>query len=265
MRAWGLASAMLAGAIGCGEGATQMPMARPPTTLVARPTAGVLPRGQVTSDWRVMDDGTLLATVSAGVLGRVMVGISYGGTGVIGRGAVDWNRWPGVQAKLLLVEESHRLPALAVGIDTQGRGRHGVTVDAASDRNRYDLKSPGAFVVLSRNWALLGDLSLHGGVLYSLERADGDADPSVWVGIEKSVGPTLAAVAEYDLAFNDNRRDGGDRGYLHAGVRWQVVSRFLVELDVTNLLRHGSVGPSGGPVERPSPSRELRIAYCEMF
>jgi hypothetical protein len=86
----------------------------------------------------------------------------------------------------------------------------------------------------------MGDLSLHGGINYSLERGDDDTDPSVFVGIEKTIGSAFSAVGEYDLALNDTNQDalGRGRGYLNVGLKASLGKGLTLGLNLKDLLRN---------------------------
>jgi len=90
------------------------------------------------------------------------------------------------------------MPAIAVGFDSQGYGRF------FHKEERYLVKSRGFYAVASKNWELLGPLSLHGGVSYSLENKT-DHNPTAFVGFIKSLANVIQVAAEFDLASNDNQ------------------------------------------------------------
>lgn len=185
-----------------------------PRFIIDFPTAGILPHGFFSVDMEYFRFGGALATFTVGAFDRLAAGCSYGGSELIGSESPSWNSVPGVHLKLRVLDESFSLPAIALGFDSQGKEEY---VDSLS---RYAIKSPGVYIVASKNYSALGFLSLHAGVNYSLERADGDKDPNVFVGAEKTLGPFLSIVAEYDFAVNDshNRSLGSGEGYLNGGV-----------------------------------------------
>ncbi len=207
-------------------------------------------------EMRLMPDGGLLGNALIGLTGRFLLGVSYGGTGIIGEDSVSWNPEPGVHAKYRIIEETNQLPALAVGFNSQGYHRY------LEGPQRYEIKSSGFYAVISKNYQFLGNLGLHAGINYSLETGDGDRDPNLFVGLDKDLGEELALLLEYDTAINDNQT--GDvavsrrRGFLNAGVRWTFSRNFHLEFDVNNLLRNKQ--RTG-----VTPSRELKIAYMEYF
>jgi hypothetical protein len=206
-----------------------------PRYLVDIPTAGMLAKGSYALDVDFYQEGGVLLSFTVGVFNRLSLGLSYGGSRLIGSDDPSMNRLPGVNVKVRLLEESIMLPALALGFDSQGRDGY------LKDLSRYVIKSPGFYAALSKNYALLGFFSIHGGVNYSLERADGDRDINVFAGVEKTVGPAISLVAEYNLGVNDSHGEaiGKGRGYLNGGVRWSLGSGLTLGVNLKDLIKNG--------------------------
>lgn len=220
--------------------------------LIDMPTAGILERGYVGVTSDILPDGVLIVAIEAGVFENVSFGISYGGANLIGSGKVDWYKWPGVNIKARLLNESVLVPAVAIGFDSQGKGKY------IKDDSRYQIKSPGFFAAVSKNFNFLGYLSLHGTVNYSLEGSDGDNFVDLRVGIEKTLGSAFSAILEYDFAFNDNKNSvyGEGKGYLNAGIRWSVGDGFSLGFDLRDILSNRSWSPH-------SADRALKIEFIK--
>lgn len=224
-----------------------------PLKVVDMPTAGTLMRGSFRANIDVYPSGGILTGFSAGIMDRFMFGISYGGTNIIGAGNIQWNKQIGANIRYRLFEEDYILPAILIGYDSQGYGAY---VDST---RRYMNKSMGIFASASKNFEFLGILGIHGGINYSFEHNDGDKDPNIFIGLEKSLNPELTLVAEYDFAFNDDgdRSIGQGKGYLNAGLKWIFAGKLEISFIAKDILenRKGSTGIS----------REIRIAYAEIF
>ena len=205
-----------------------------PTMVIDKPTAGMLRRADYSITTDFFQRGGMLVGIQVGLFDRFSFGISYGGTDIIGPNKIEMNPLPGVKAKLRLVQESAMTPAIAIGFDSQGKEPY---VDSLS---RYTIKSPGFFAVASKNYSLLGNLSLHGGINYSLENKDGDKDMNVYVGAEKSLGDILSVLAEYDFAVNDNntRAIGRGRGYFNLGFRLSAGEGLMIGFDLKNVTQN---------------------------
>jgi len=206
-----------------------------PRTIVDKPTAGILRAGALALDVDLFEHGGLLAGVSIGFLDRALIGVSYGGSGLVGGDSPTMNDVPGMQLKVRVLDESRTVPAVALGFDSQGRGAY----DPSQDR--YTFKSPGVYAVVSKNSDFLGYLTLHAGANYSLEKGDGDDDLNVYAGADKTIGGALSLTAEYDFALNDNDHDarGKGRGYLNAALRWSIGSGLTLSAILQDLLQNG--------------------------
>ncbi|MBI5464030.1 MAG: hypothetical protein HY966_03630 [Ignavibacteriales bacterium] len=231
-----------------GDGATAEPL-----MLVDKPTAGMLKRGSYEVASNFFQQGGVLVGLSVGVFEQFMFGISYGGTDIIGHEQIRMNPAPGVSVKLRLFNESSLMPAIALGFDSQGKE----PFLSADSLQRYTIKAPGAFISASKNYALLGNLSLHGGLNFTTERNDGDKDMNAYVGIEKSIGKDISLLAEYDLAFNDDQVIGKGKGYLNLAFRWSWGKGLVVGFDLKNIIKNQDNVTIG--------NRTLQIDYIGTF
>jgi len=229
------------------------------TELVDAPTAGLPGKGAYSLSLRMQPYGGLLGGITIGLAERLALGMSYGGTGIIGYGTPDWNAQVGVQARVRLLDESYVAPAIAIGFDSQGFGAF-----YRDPYERYDIKSRGFYAVASKNYIFLGKLGFHAGANYSLERRDDQKVVDFYAGLEKGLSPELSFLADYDFAFNDNKKDSlfGENkgGYLNAGVRWTYAERLSIEFDMKNLFRNGMEGTDWGRI-----GRTFKIAYLDHF
>jgi hypothetical protein len=222
-------------------------------SLIDMPTAGVLEKGFVGMTNDILPSGVLISKLEAGVFDNISFGISYGGANIIGAGDPRWYKWPGVNIRFRLFNESTLIPAVAMGFDSQGKGEY---FDSTS---RYEIKSPGFYAAVSKNFELLGYLSFHGAVNYSLETKDGDNFINVSVGFEKTIGPDFSVVGEYDFAFNDNNSIeafGSGNGYLNMGIRWALGDGFTLGFDLRDLLDNKKWSPG-------SADRAIKIEYIK--
>lgn len=239
------------------------PSINPPALLIDVPTAGLTGRGEVETRGRVFPGGGIDLRVDFGLGDRVAVGAGFGGVQVIGDGRPEWYPGPGLALKVRLLEENWTLPALAVGIDTRGAGFWD------EDRDRFQFKSRGAYLVASKNYSFLGDLALHGGASRSLE-ADDDGDVTGFAGVEKSLGTWMGLAVEYDLATNDNVEDGvygKGRGYVNAALRVRPDPRLEVRLVIRDMLDNTELADPrlSDVVADEGWGREVGLSYFATF
>ncbi len=216
--------------------------------LVDCPTAGLLMSAGYQMDLTVEPEGGSIFTLRIGFLDRFVIGFSYGGSEIIGSGQPDWNPRVEFNARVRVLDEALVAPAVAAGFNSQGSGRY-----TESD-GRYQIKSKGFYAVAGKHIDFLGSLGLHGGINYSLERADETA-MDFFVGVEQILADQFSIMLEYDLALDDNRPDDGygkGGGYLNCGVRWLVQEGFSLDLILKNL---------NGNTDDPGVQRGVRISY----
>lgn len=219
--------------------------------LIDMPTAGILEKGVVCVTNEILPEGVLIAIIEAGVFENISIGISYGGANLIGSGKVDWYNWPGVNLRARIFNETTFFPAIAIGFDSQGKGKY----DTESDR--FAIKSPGFFGAVSKNFDFLGYLAFHGTVNYSLESDDGDNFVDLRFGAEKTLGSSFSLIVEYDFAFNDNNTDfGSGKGYINAGLRWSIGTGFTFGFDFRDLLSNKSD-------TKNAADRSIRVEYLK--
>jgi hypothetical protein len=202
--------------------------------LVTSPTAAVLPHGGYLFEGRLGPESSILVALKVGFFDRFMVGISYGFQEFIGRGDVTANDLPGFDARLRVIEETERGPAFALGLDTQGQDAFLESAD------RYERKSKGAFAVISKNYHLIGDFSLHGGVNYSFEDRD-EAGVNAFAGLELDIIKGFGVLLDYDAALDDNDESVAThmtrgKGYLDLGLRFDYGANLRFKFLLQDLL-----------------------------
>lgn len=201
--------------------------------IVDMPTAGVLARGDYTLGLYVFGNNGAMAEFSAGVLTNLNIGISFGGSGVIGSGTPEWQDLPGFHVRFRPFDETRSFPAVLVGASTQGRGVY----DSGS--KEFQVQSPGVFVAASKSFRWLGTIAWHGGVNYSFEPDANDRSINAYIGFEKSVGSPFSVAMEYNAAlYSESSALVESGGLLNAAVRCSFGRGFTLELQLQDLLQH---------------------------
>jgi len=236
-----------------------------PLQLIDLPTASILRGSDMDLSLRLYEEGGTLGRISVGLSRHVMLSVSYGGTNIIGDQEVDWNPMPGIRLAYRMVEESIVLPAIVLGFDSQGYGKYWPKQEGPVDTSladytqlheRYSVKSRGFYLVTSKGYESLVKIGLHAGINYSLERSDGDKDPTIFMGMDVLISRDMSALFEYDFATNDDKlkETNNGRGYLNIGFRWAFATNMFLEFDLKNIL-----------ADHPNKSDFLRIlkfSYC---
>jgi len=223
--------------------------------LVDSPTAGILPHGGYLIYGSIGPESSILTGMGVGFFDRVMLGASFGLQKFIGRGDIKVNDRPGFEIRVRLIEESEAGPAFALGIDTQGEDAY------LEDAQRYERKSKGAYAVVSKNYRLIDDFSIHGGVNYSFETKD-ERGVNVFGGFALDIIKGFSILLDYNAALDDNdtgiatHRTRG-RGYLDSGLRFDYRDNLRFKIFFKDLL--DNYLPASGV------DRSIEIFYISSF
>ena len=265
---------------------SQVEQPYPPLDLVTIPTCGTLPKGSFTLESLLVKDGGIIPKLSVGITDNFYIGLSYGIQDFISEEKLDFNKpMPEVQIKYRIFEESETLPAVVLGLDTQGKGRFLSRYEdgdnVVANFQRYEQKAWGWYIVASKNWTLLGNLGLHVGLNKNTWETDPienedpnvifkDNDLNLFFGIDKEINRSFSVLLEYDTALNDNDPEigydlfGRGKGFLNVGVRWIVGKNIMLEIDFNDISKnyiHNGIMDN----EKEYSNRELKIIYFEKF
>jgi hypothetical protein len=236
----------------CMPGLSHAQLAQP-LYVIDKPTAGMLPSGSYLLRGRAGAESSFLVSAYVGFREIVQIGASFGAQNMFEHGNPVVNDYPGFHARIRFMQEGERVPALALGFDSQGYGVYHEGLE------RYDRKSPGFYGVLSKNWVpLLGQLSLHGGVSWSTENKD-DNDPNLFGAMDWTFFEHLAFLLDVDAGLNDNEDTSFGSGgvYVDAGIGWYFSQGLFVSLAFRDLT--DNFAPT------PGVSRELDISWRKSF
>jgi len=199
--------------------------------IVENPTAALLGTGEARITQKIYKDNGMIFGIDVGLLDAFQFGVGYGAEHIVGDQEPNWHKYPVVSARFRIIDEVFTLPALAIGIDTQGHGAYHVK------EKRFDIKSKGAYFVVSKNYEMFGLLGFDIGANYSFEKTKGDEDFDIFGGMYKTLGSALIVFAEFTAGLNDtngkNRTDdiitGRGRTYLNAALQWNINEQFSIK------------------------------------
>ena len=198
-------------------------------TLIDTPTAGILQQGEAEISAKIYKNNGLLIGTRVGLFPRFMFGVNYGAEEIVGNEDPEWHDRVEFNAKIRLMDESNKFPAVAIGYDSQGHGNY--------NNHRYDIKSKGVYLTASKNFFLFGNIGIHGGLNYSLENEDNDDEPNIFVGFDKTIGDMIVLLAEYDTGWNDNEADFvKGRGFFNASVDLHFTEALILKVSFYDLM-----------------------------
>jgi hypothetical protein len=162
------------------------------------------------------------------------------------------------------MDEGYKVPALAVGFDSQGHGRFYSGKDEAGEEiRRYDIKSKGFYLAMTKNFEFLGNLGYHLGANYSLENSDDERHLNIYTGLDKTLGDVLVLSLEYDLGINEDEKwlksvmeeetDYLNNGYLNAGLAIYFTPNLYLQMKFNDLLKARS--------DTQAADRSIRLKY----
>jgi hypothetical protein len=231
------------------------------THIIDSPSAIMLPRAAYSANLRLISDGGFLGSLDIGLADFVMVGFSYGGQQVIGRGTPDWNPNVEFSVRARMVPESETVPGVAVGYSSRAYGRY-----SAEDK-MYETRSKGFYAVITKCCILFPNWELTGGANVSVE---GNRNlTSAFVGADVRLGMNFAIMAEFDLPLEETMgREFPDleNGNLNAGLKWIFAERLAVNLFLKNVTGNRNFSSRFTEEdEDPGLVRELSLAFVDRF
>lgn len=191
--------------------------------LIDQPDIEFLNHGNYSVQLRFGPLGEIIGYAHIGLWDRFSFGLSYGASNLIGAGDPEFYRQPGVQARVLLLEQSLTAPAIVFGFDNQGYGEY--------DSSRYDIMSKGLYCQIGEIFDYPGlKIVPSMGINYSFEQ-NGRLD--MFGGILFEIGSTQFII-DYSPNFKDNRDQ--NKGYLNTGIKFIFYEQLFFEFALRDLL-----------------------------
>ena len=203
---------------------------------IDNPTAAMLQRGEAAINSKLYQNDAIVMGTDVGIADFFQIGLAFGGEHILGNQNPKWTRVD-YKVKLRIINETLSLPAIAIGVDTQGHGTY------HKDTKRYEIKSKGAYAVLSKNFELLGLIGFDLGANYSFDDHKTKAnDLDIFTGIYKTAGDYVTLFIDFSTGLNDidsnDEYAGLKRGYLNTAVQFNVNEQFSIKLLLHDLLRN---------------------------
>jgi hypothetical protein len=200
--------------------------------IVDLPHCGMLTNNHLGLDFNFIKNGALMVAGEYSFLNFINAGISLGANNVIGDDEIVFQKYPGLNLKFRILDESLKLPAIALGFSNQGFSGY------LDNLERYNTLSPGLFLVFSKsfNWKL-GYLASHLGINYSFENEESSRTPNIYFGIEQSISSNISANIEYNFQLDEVENKLYDQnGLLNLSIRAGILQGMTIELQLKDIL-----------------------------
>ncbi len=199
--------------------------------IVTEPTAGMLSPRTYYVDMRTFPSNGLRFGISAGIVPRLMAGVSYGGWNITGLEDPEWFDQLSLSARFRFIDESNSFPALAVGYCNER--------EPARAGGTYTRLSRGLYLAASKNFeAPAGDLAFHAGASVSFDDSD---HAGCWLGVDKSLPAGFGVALDWDPATNgaDSVRFDETGGFLNFEGYWQSFGQVRISIQLMDLFEAG--------------------------
>jgi hypothetical protein len=172
--------------------------------------------------------GEIIVNAHLGLFNRLCLGLSWGASNMLGAGDPHFYRQPGIQARLMIIEQSLYMPDMLVGFDNQGFGGY------STDEQRYAIRSKGVYYQLGKTFDYT-ELSITPslGVNYCMER---DAGFDLFCGFKFQFGASVQFLVEYSPNFNDD--EDLNKGFMNIGLNYIFFEDVYFQFAVRDLLEN---------------------------
>lgn len=159
--------------------------------FIDSPSPEAILQGDYSVSMRIGPGGSLLVRLSSVPFDGLFIGLSYGGEKILGYEDPLFYRSPGIEARVLILEEALLIPRLVLGFDSQGYDW---------DDSNFKIRSKGIYVLLGKNISMFQSGI---GMNYNTE----DRKIGFFGGIILSLSPIFSFVGDYSIYPDEENRD----------------------------------------------------------
>ncbi len=223
-----------------------------PTNIIELPSAGCLSKYDYQLLFYVFENGGIRTSFELTPFANTLIGISFGGTQIVGSGSPEFQSLPGVNLKFRFIDETRSFPAIAIGFSNQGYGKY------ISATNRFETFSPGFYLVFSKSFSNpAGFFDIHFGTNYSLEPPKSDRTINFFLGFRQDVKNIMSIVLEFNTNLNDNNKAiTNKKGLLNIGFAFHLSKNVQAGVVFKDLLNH---------LQEDGKRRNLFLTYTSRF
>lgn len=213
---------------------------------IDQPFSGLPPHAEFTIQLRFGPEGEIIGFFDVGLFDRFSLGMSYGASNLIGAGDPGFYEIPGVQARIIALEEGFMLPLVILGFDNQGYGGYGA--------GRYTIKSKGIYCQIGKTVSYPGITFMPSlGVNYCFE---GDDQVDMFGGIKMLFGASAAFLLDYCPNFGDD--SDRNKGYFNMGLQIIFYEELFFEFAMRDMFGNSIV-------EDNQFNRMIKLGFSQSF
>jgi hypothetical protein len=202
--------------------------------IIDLPNAGLLPKEHIVVDLFFIKNGGMIFIVGYAPLDFLNINVSYGMMNFIGNSEIYTIKYPNIDIKARIINETIYLPALCFGFST-------ISSNFYNDEfERFQINSPGFYAAFSKSFITdLGYLASHIGINYSFDPSDKDKSVNIYFGLEKSINSNSSINLEYNFQLDDrNNQFYKDIGFCSLSYRYGVFSGVTLEIQLRDLFNN---------------------------
>ncbi len=205
-----------------------------PNQIVELPTAGCYEKGTYAIQFNNFANGGVRFSLGVSPFDNFVLGVSYGGTNIIGAGDATFQNLPGVVIKFRFFDEKASFPALTIGVNTQGYGRY------SREAERFETYSVGIFLVASKSFTNpVGFFDIHFGLNYSLEPKPRDRSPNFYFGFSQEALQIISLNFEFNATLDERTSQFlSKKGIINASLNFLLTKNIAVGIIFKDLLAH---------------------------
>jgi len=202
--------------------------------IIDLPNAGLLPKEHIVVDLFFIKNGGMIFIVGYAPLDFLNINVSYGMMNFIGNSEIYTIKYPNIDIKARIINETIYLPALCFGFST-------ISSNFYNDEfERFQINSPGFYAAFSKSFITdLGYLASHIGINYSFDPSDKDKSVNIYFGLEKSINSNSSINLEYNFQLDDrNNQFYKNIGFCSLSYRYGVFSGVTLEIQLRDLFNN---------------------------
>lgn len=224
-----------------------------PTKIVELLSAGVFSKGTYAIESNFFKSNGLRLALDFAPFSNLNIGVSFGGTNIIGSSSITFQELPAVTIKFRFLDEKLNFPALAIGVSTQGFGPY------YTGLKRFETFSPGVFLVGSKAFKnIIGIFDVHLGANYSFEPKPSARSVNFYLGMCQTMFDYFRVNIEYNANLDEHTKEiMKSKGLLNFSIDISLAQNVKFGLIFKDLL--------GNIQNQDKPERNISIGYTGRF